>query len=156
MAIERADADACAPRHGFKTSIRPAAAEHALCSLQHALAVALRIDARLAQMFGRGSGHRNVSHRLLNSRLLINGGILRITTSRDAWQSCRSTPGARAARVGDGAGATAYRPMAQAIPLDHSIDWNIRMNLSIGLTVNGERREIVLDDPRVTLLDLLR
>jgi xanthine dehydrogenase YagT iron-sulfur-binding subunit len=46
--------------------------------------------------------------------------------------------------------------MAQAISLDHSIDWNIRMNLSIGLTVNGERREIVLDDPRVTLLDLLR
>jgi xanthine dehydrogenase YagT iron-sulfur-binding subunit len=30
------------------------------------------------------------------------------------------------------------------------------MNLSIGLTVNGEKREIVLDDPRVTLLDLLR
>ena len=30
------------------------------------------------------------------------------------------------------------------------------MNLCIGLTVNGERREIVLDDPRVTLLDLLR
>jgi xanthine dehydrogenase YagT iron-sulfur-binding subunit len=30
------------------------------------------------------------------------------------------------------------------------------MNLSIGLTVNGERRELVLDDPRVTLLDLLR
>jgi xanthine dehydrogenase YagT iron-sulfur-binding subunit len=30
------------------------------------------------------------------------------------------------------------------------------MNLSISLTVNGERREIELDDPRVTLLDLLR
>jgi xanthine dehydrogenase YagT iron-sulfur-binding subunit len=30
------------------------------------------------------------------------------------------------------------------------------MNLSIGLTVNGEKRELVLDDPRVTLLDLLR
>jgi xanthine dehydrogenase YagT iron-sulfur-binding subunit len=30
------------------------------------------------------------------------------------------------------------------------------MTLSIGLTVNGERRDIVLDDPRVTLLDLLR
>jgi xanthine dehydrogenase YagT iron-sulfur-binding subunit len=30
------------------------------------------------------------------------------------------------------------------------------MNLSIGLTINGERRDIVLDDPRVTLLDLLR
>src|SRR5215475_13352729 len=30
------------------------------------------------------------------------------------------------------------------------------MNLSIGLTINGERRNIVLDDPRVTLLDLLR
>src|SRR5246500_1448400 len=30
------------------------------------------------------------------------------------------------------------------------------MNLSIGLTVNGDKRELVLDDPRVTLLDLLR
>jgi xanthine dehydrogenase YagT iron-sulfur-binding subunit len=30
------------------------------------------------------------------------------------------------------------------------------MNLSIGLTINGEPRDIVLDDPRVTLLDLLR
>jgi len=30
------------------------------------------------------------------------------------------------------------------------------MTLSLSLTVNGERRDIVLDDPRVTLLDLLR
>src|ERR1700722_15897225 len=30
------------------------------------------------------------------------------------------------------------------------------MTLSINLTVNGERRAIELDDPRVTLLDLLR
>jgi xanthine dehydrogenase YagT iron-sulfur-binding subunit len=30
------------------------------------------------------------------------------------------------------------------------------MNLSIGLTVNGVRRDIALGDPRVTLLDLLR
>jgi xanthine dehydrogenase YagT iron-sulfur-binding subunit len=30
------------------------------------------------------------------------------------------------------------------------------MNVCIGLTVNGERREIELGDPRVTLLDLLR
>ena len=30
------------------------------------------------------------------------------------------------------------------------------MTLSISLTVNGERRSIELDDPRVTLLDLLR
>src|ERR1700733_11922859 len=30
------------------------------------------------------------------------------------------------------------------------------MNLSISLTVNGVRRNIELDDPRVTLLDLLR
>ena len=30
------------------------------------------------------------------------------------------------------------------------------MNLSIRLTVNGEQHDIVLDDPRVTLLDLLR
>jgi xanthine dehydrogenase YagT iron-sulfur-binding subunit len=30
------------------------------------------------------------------------------------------------------------------------------MNLSLRLTVNGEQREMTLDDPRVTLLDLLR
>jgi xanthine dehydrogenase YagT iron-sulfur-binding subunit len=30
------------------------------------------------------------------------------------------------------------------------------MTLSIQLTINGETRDIVLDDPRVTLLDLLR
>src|SRR3977135_2727537 len=30
------------------------------------------------------------------------------------------------------------------------------MNLSINLTVNGVRRSVELDDPRVTLLDLLR
>src|SRR5882757_3668093 len=31
-----------------------------------------------------------------------------------------------------------------------------RMNFSISLTINGIRRDIDLDDPRVTLLDLLR
>ncbi|MGY2808482.1 (2Fe-2S)-binding protein [Bradyrhizobium sp. USDA 4506] len=30
------------------------------------------------------------------------------------------------------------------------------MNLPLSLTINGVRREIALDDPRVTLLDLLR
>jgi xanthine dehydrogenase YagT iron-sulfur-binding subunit len=30
------------------------------------------------------------------------------------------------------------------------------MNLSLRLTINGEQRDIALDDPRVTLLDLLR
>jgi xanthine dehydrogenase YagT iron-sulfur-binding subunit len=30
------------------------------------------------------------------------------------------------------------------------------MSLSIGLTINGQPRTVVLDDPRVTLLDLLR
>jgi xanthine dehydrogenase YagT iron-sulfur-binding subunit len=30
------------------------------------------------------------------------------------------------------------------------------MNLSISLTINGVRRDVELDDPRVTLLDLLR
>lgn len=30
------------------------------------------------------------------------------------------------------------------------------MPLSISLTINGDRRDIALDDPRVTLLDLLR
>jgi xanthine dehydrogenase YagT iron-sulfur-binding subunit len=30
------------------------------------------------------------------------------------------------------------------------------MTFSISLNLNGERRAVVLDDPRVTLLDLLR
>ena len=30
------------------------------------------------------------------------------------------------------------------------------MNLTVSLTVNGEPRTLALDDPRVTLLDLLR
>ena len=30
------------------------------------------------------------------------------------------------------------------------------MSLSIGLTINGQRRDLTIDDPRVTLLDLLR
>ncbi len=30
------------------------------------------------------------------------------------------------------------------------------MSLSISITVNGERRDVTLEDPRVTLLDLLR
>jgi xanthine dehydrogenase YagT iron-sulfur-binding subunit len=30
------------------------------------------------------------------------------------------------------------------------------MSFSIGFTINGERRDLTLDDPRVTLLDLLR
>jgi xanthine dehydrogenase YagT iron-sulfur-binding subunit len=30
------------------------------------------------------------------------------------------------------------------------------MNLSISLTLNGDRRQVALEDPRVTLLDLLR
>ena len=30
------------------------------------------------------------------------------------------------------------------------------MSLSISLTINGERRAVALDDPRITLLDLLR
>ena len=30
------------------------------------------------------------------------------------------------------------------------------MNVSISLTVNGVRRDVALEDPRVTLLDLLR
>lgn len=30
------------------------------------------------------------------------------------------------------------------------------MNLPLSLTINGVRRDIVLDDPRITLLDLLR
>ena len=30
------------------------------------------------------------------------------------------------------------------------------MSLSISLTVNGEQRDVTLDDPRITLLDLLR
>src|SRR5690242_244281 len=39
---------------------------------------------------------------------------------------------------------------------DHSTDRSPCMTYSISLTVNGVAQQIALDDPRVTLLDLLR
>src|SRR4051794_40605178 len=39
-------------------------------------------------------------------------------------------------------------------PIRHS--WERRMGFPISLTINGTARSLVLDDPRVTLLDLLR
>ena len=48
VAIERADADAGASRHGLQARVRPAGAEHGLRGLQHALAIAHRVGAGLA------------------------------------------------------------------------------------------------------------
>jgi xanthine dehydrogenase YagT iron-sulfur-binding subunit len=45
---------------------------------------------------------------------------------------------------------------ADSIPLPHLHALDFRMSFCISLTINGARREISLDDPRVTLLDLLR
>src|ERR1700737_1138338 len=39
---------------------------------------------------------------------------------------------------------------------DNNTDWSSRVSFSISLTVNGVKRNVELDDPRVTLLDLLR
>ena len=50
MAVERADADAGAFCHGLQARLRTAGAEHGLRSLQHALAIAHRIRAGLANM----------------------------------------------------------------------------------------------------------
>src|SRR5205814_6545451 len=49
----------------------------------------------------------------------------------------------------------ALRPAPEAAS-EISIDRSPPMNFPISLTVNGVRRDIELDDPRVTLLDLLR
>ncbi len=44
-----------------------------------------------------------------------------------------------------------------AVQISTSLFLNgVRMSLSISLTINGDARTIVLEDPRVTLLDLLR
>jgi xanthine dehydrogenase YagT iron-sulfur-binding subunit len=40
--------------------------------------------------------------------------------------------------------------------LDNNTDWSSSVSFSISLTVNGVKRNVDLDDPRVTLLDLLR
>src|SRR6267154_6188842 len=57
--------------------------------------------------------------------------------------------------------ATALEPARRSAragrdSIDHSIDRSTCMSLSISLTVNGVRRNLELEDPRVTLLDLLR
>src|ERR1700727_3141592 len=56
-------------------------------------------------------------------------------------------------------GASAYSHR-RAVPgrdsLDTHTDWSSSVSFSISLTVNGVKRNVELDDPRVTLLDLLR
>ncbi len=56
-------------------------------------------------------------------------------------------------------GPSAYSP-CRAVPgrdlLDTNTDWRSSVSFSISLTVNGVKRNVDLDDPRVTLLDLLR
>ena len=49
MPVQRADADAGVPRHGLQAGIWAAGAEHRFCRLQHPLAIADRIGARLAR-----------------------------------------------------------------------------------------------------------
>ena len=56
-------------------------------------------------------------------------------------------------------GPSAYfhrRPVPGRDSLDNNTDWSSRVSFSISLTVNGVKRNVDLDDPRVTLLDLLR
>ena len=72
MPVERADADAGGSRDGFEARIRTAGAEHRFCRLEHALAVANRIGARLSHAFSRSFMPS------VESRPLENGGILRI------------------------------------------------------------------------------
>src|SRR5882757_8268585 len=60
----------------------------------------------------------------------------------------------------DGAGSN--RPPSEPLAcllmalFDNNTDWSSRVSFSISLTVNGVKRNVELDDPRVTLLDLLR
>jgi xanthine dehydrogenase YagT iron-sulfur-binding subunit len=49
-------------------------------------------------------------------------------------------------------GGDVFRPRARALRYQRAII----MNISISITVNGGRHRVVLDDARVTLLDLLR
>jgi xanthine dehydrogenase YagT iron-sulfur-binding subunit len=58
------------------------------------------------------------------------------TEGPSAYSSCRAVPGRD--------------------PLDINTDWSSSVSFSISLTVNGVKRNVDLDDPRVTLLDLLR
>ena len=51
VAVERADADTGPPRHGFEARLRAAGAEDRLRRFQHALAIAERVGAGLAEGF---------------------------------------------------------------------------------------------------------
>jgi len=73
---------------------------------------------------------------------LQNGGFLRISWRRRSRQICRGPPRRRVPSM-DGISLALAR-------MEHC------MSLSTTLTINGVKRTIELDDPRVTLLDLLR
>ena len=74
---------------------------------------------------------------------LLNGGCLRI------WRRAPD-PGARFRHACRSPSAATFE-----ICLQHRSE-PPRMKFPISLTINGVRRDIDLDDPRVTLLDLLR
>src|SRR4030088_98143 len=61
-------------------------------------------------------------------------------------------------REGGGSNRHPSEPLACLLMalFDNNTDGSSRVSFSISLTVNGVRRNVELDDPRVTLLDLLR
>src|SRR5712671_4705678 len=69
---------------------------------------------------------------------LENGGCLRISLTTERRLEPPSVRAAGLPRHG---------------LFDNNTDWSSRVSFSISLTVNGVKRNVELDDPRVTLLD---
>src|SRR5690349_18767190 len=84
------------------------------------------------------------------STLLKNGGCLRITSTHS--QRSQTFPGPTPAACT----SASYRLGLRLFWRSPAPSQGVRMSLCIRLIINGEPREIALDDPRITLLDLLR
>ena len=151
VTVERSDADAGGFRYGFEAGVRAASAENVGGHFEQPLAVALGVYARLAQ--------RRFQHHLTFRRTTL---AKRRHPPYSISSRPNHRPGASSQRIGIG-----YEPVAElrvlaTMPLSDCefhicrIFHGVSMTFSLGLTINGERRSIALDDPRVTLLDLLR
>ncbi len=160
VAVECPDTDTGQSGDGLKACLRAAGAEDGFGGLQHPLAVADGVDARFPRglLYGRfaaGWHGPPLEKRRMPPYLpvaTLTQGIL--PSSVDTHQGTQTVAG-RKPPLRQSLYLNELKSRTQPAAISPSPD-STSMGNSITLTVNGDTRTIALDDPRVTLLDLLR
>jgi xanthine dehydrogenase YagT iron-sulfur-binding subunit len=155
--VQRTDTDAGSLCNSFEAGLGPARSKDSFGRLEDAFAIANGVGSRLARLSGR------VLHAACPRGPLKSGGILRICAALHLPASRKnSAPAFRTASGLLNQGVDRFRSARQRGAAPSSVKCfritflEPRMPLSMTVNVNGVTRTIDLDDPRVTLLDLLR